>query len=190
MRFRKYIPSVLRRSLRLGQKKYRDYISGRHKRFARNIKPLTQFPYSIELVQPIRPTVYFENKVHNIREGIRKIEMLIIYPGELFSFWRAVKYPGRQNNYKVGRNLIAGNVSEDYGGGLCQLASIIYHISLIGRLNVLERYSHSVDIYQESDRFILLLGLMRPSYTAIRILSLKIIPLTLYNLDLRLRETT
>ena len=41
----------------------------------------------------------------------------------------------------------------DYGGGLCQLAGIVYHLALIAGLTVRERHNHSVDIYAEDERF-------------------------------------
>jgi vancomycin resistance protein VanW len=49
--------------------------------------------------------------------------------------------------------LISGKLKEDYGGGLCQLSSIIYHLSLIAGMDIWERHNHSVDIYKERDRF-------------------------------------
>ena len=39
------------------------------------------------------------------------------------------------------------------GGGLCQLSSLLYHLSLLAGLEILERHAHSVDIYQEEERF-------------------------------------
>ena len=44
-------------------------------------------------------------------------------------------------------------MSLDYGGGLCQLSSIIYHLSIIAGMSIVERHNHSVDIYNDEDRF-------------------------------------
>jgi vancomycin resistance protein VanW len=43
-------------------------------------------------------------------------------------------------------------VQESVGGGLCQLSSILYQCSITAGLLIIERYNHTVDIYQESER--------------------------------------
>ena len=42
---------------------------------------------------------------------------------------------------------------EENGGGMCQVSGIIYQISLIAGLEILERHNHSVDIYTNETRF-------------------------------------
>ncbi len=71
----------------------------------------------------------------------------------MFSYWRALGRPSLKKGYKKGRNLIQGKLSEDIGGGLCQLSGIIYHTSLIAGLEVLERHCHTMDIYQDHERY-------------------------------------
>ena len=60
---------------------------------------------------------------------------------------------GRKNNYKKGRNIVGNQLSEGFGGGLCQLSGIIYHIALVANLEIIERYSHSLDIYTDENRY-------------------------------------
>lgn len=64
-----------------------------------------------------------------------------------------VGLPNKKNGFKKGRNIIAGKLQEDYGGGLCQISGMIYHLSLLAGLEILERHNHSMDIYEESERF-------------------------------------
>ncbi|MBX9852464.1 MAG: VanW family protein, partial [Cytophagaceae bacterium] len=154
MILKKIIPPSLRLHFRVFLRKCKDIISGDYSKFARARKEPISFPYKISLTQPIKKTAHFENKVHNIGEGAKKAEQVIIFPNEIFSFWHIIKKPDSKNNYRIGRNLISGKLSEDYGGGLCQVSSIIYHISLLGGLEVQERHNHSIDIYEEQDRFI------------------------------------
>lgn len=59
----------------------------------------------------------------------------------------------QKNNFKEGRNLVKNNISQDFGGGICQFSSILYCSSLQYGLEILERHSHSIDIYKENERF-------------------------------------
>jgi vancomycin resistance protein VanW len=153
MTLKALFPKELRLRLRVMQRNFIDLLSGDSKQIASSTDFDTQFPYSIELTQPIKNSAHFENKIDNIRKGIQQINGLIVKPDEIFSFWSLVSQPSQRNGYKVGRNIISGELKEDFGGGLCQLASIIYHVSLIAGLKVKERHNHSVDIYEEVDRF-------------------------------------
>ncbi len=110
-------------------------------------------PLRVSLTQTIMPGPFFDNKVHNFQVAIESIHKIIVYPGQVFSFWKTVKRPTEHNGYKKGRNIVAGMVAEEYGGGLCQVSSILYHLALLAGLEVVERHNHSVDIYEEHERF-------------------------------------
>lgn len=147
------LPAEWRIQLRIALKTLRDMRSGYIFKFAYRKSNDRNFPYTICLSQPVMPGNYFENKVHNIKTGASSIDSVIIKPGEVFSFWRLVKRPTAENNYRQGRNIVGGKVVAEYGGGLCQLSSIIYHTTLLSGLQIIERHHHSVDIYKEEERF-------------------------------------
>ncbi|GHN02494.1 hypothetical protein WSM22_39830 [Cytophagales bacterium WSM2-2] len=155
MNIKEIIPAEVKRGVKIALRTYRDLSSGTYKKLAvlddqsRDI----QFDFSISLIQPIMPSTHFDNKIHNIGRGISQVDGLVLLPGEIFSFWRLVQKPSRSNNYKLGRNIVSEQLSEDYGGGLCQLSSIIYHLALTSGLHIVERHNHSVDIYKEEERF-------------------------------------
>lgn len=65
--------------------------------------------------------------------------------------WWAIRVPKRDT--KNGRNLVAGKIQGNYGGGLCQVSGLLYYIALATGLEILERHAHSIDIYAEEDRF-------------------------------------
>ncbi len=109
--------------------------------------------YCISSTQEIKKGAFFDNKIHNILNGAKKIEKVIIQPNEIFSFWKSVGKPNAKNDFKTGRNIIKGKVTEEIGGGLCQLSSIIYITALKTNLEIIERYNHSIDIYRKEDRF-------------------------------------
>ncbi|MBL7798789.1 MAG: VanW family protein [Saprospiraceae bacterium] len=83
----------------------------------------------------------------------KKINQVLIMPGEIFSFWEAVGCPGPWQGYRKGRNLVAEKIQGAYGGGLCQVSGILYYLALGTGLEILERHNHSVDIYSENERF-------------------------------------
>lgn len=155
MNWRAYISPALRLKIQLVRRCLIDLALGQTKRFAqKNMAAIPiSFEHSLSLTQPILQSSHAENKRHNLALGIRAIEQVVVRPNEVFSFWQIVPEANAENGYKVGRNLIQGRLSEDYGGGLCQLSSILYHLALQAGLPILERFPHSLDIYQEHERF-------------------------------------
>lgn len=121
--------------------------------FATKKKSKSDFAFTISTTQEIKKNYLYENKLHNIQLASNRIESVVIEPNQIFSFWKCVKTPNQKNKYKVGRNIVNGQVSEEIGGGLCQVSGIIYQTSLKSGLTILERHNHSVDIYKEEERF-------------------------------------
>ncbi len=150
---KKYIPYSFRLFVKQSLRGCKDFSEGNFKKFAKVTNGNTIFPFQHELDQPIFSTTLSENKIHNLGIAVNEISKYLIRPGEIFSFWNIVGKPTSSKGYKKGRNLVAGKLSEEEGGGLCQLSGIIYHISLISGLEILERYPHSVDIYTDENRF-------------------------------------
>jgi|JI8StandDraft_1071087.scaffolds.fasta_scaffold199345_1 vancomycin resistance protein VanW len=152
MSLRKFIPIGTRIHLKLFLRWCSDLFQG-HDFALTNAHHETTFPPKASLMQTIMPGPFFDNKVHNFRVAIVSIHNIVVYPGQVFSFWKTVKRPTEHNGYKKGRNIVAGMVAEEYGGGLCQISSILYHLALLTGLEVVERHNHSVDIYEEYERF-------------------------------------
>lgn len=121
--------------------------------FARNYLNEDIGIYTLKFKQIIRRGDFHDNKIHNLKIACEKINNIVIQPNEIFSFWKTVGKPSKKNNYKEGRNLINNNISQDFGGGICQLSSIIYFSALQCGLEIVERHSHSIDIYKEDERF-------------------------------------
>jgi vancomycin resistance protein VanW len=153
MKAHKIIPAQWRRQLQIIRRSTKDRLSGTRGRLALHKKELTGFTPAFTITQPIMPGPFFENKVHNIQTGAQAVNEIVIAPGQIFSFWYLLGFPSAKNGYLPGRNIIDGKVQSDYGGGLCQLASILYHTALTAGLTIAERHHHSIDIYKEADRF-------------------------------------
>jgi vancomycin resistance protein VanW len=129
----------------------KDLIQGNLFKFATKRKRDINFNSAISLSQEIKPSESFENKIFNLSLASKKISEYYIMPNEIFSFWRIIGNPNY--GFKKGRTILNGQIKEEVGGGICQVSGIVYNISLIAGLQILERYNHSVDIYTKETRF-------------------------------------
>ncbi len=92
------------------------------------------------------------NKVTNLQIAVKKLNKIVINPGETFSYWRLIGKTTRIKGYKEGMMLNSGKVTTGIGGGLCQLSNLIYWMTLHTPLTVTERYRHSYDVFPDSNR--------------------------------------
>ena len=119
-------------------------------RFARRGDTVVEPQFTV--TQPFTPSETLERKKHNLRFAAERIACFRVAPGEVFSFWRAVGNPNT-SEWEASRSIVAGCLQIERGGGLCQASGIIYHLSLLAGLEVVERHSHSADLYTEQTRF-------------------------------------
>ena len=155
MGIKKHIPQNVKTFLTQRLRVYRDWRSGDVDRFA-NVNPnvsSNDYTHKLEIAQPIYGTDGSLNKIDNIRLAKGLIEQVEIKPGQIFSFYHTIGQPLKNNGYKKGRNIIKGELTEDYGGGLCQLAGLIFHLAISSGLEIAERHNHTVDLYAETERY-------------------------------------
>ncbi|MCC6329578.1 MAG: VanW family protein [Acidobacteria bacterium] len=93
-----------------------------------------------------------ENKVRNLQIACPPIDGLLIKPGETFSFWDRVGEATAAKGYCEGMQLSRGEVVRGVGGGLCQLANLLYWMALHTPLSVAERHHHSFDPFPDESR--------------------------------------
>ncbi len=111
------------------------------------------WPVRVELCQRVMPSAVIEAKLKNLRLGASCLDGSVMEPGARWSFWHRVGRPSSARGFAAGRNIVDGRLVKQLGGGLCQLSSLLYHLALLGGLEVEERHAHSLDIYREEDRF-------------------------------------
>ncbi|BBH24389.1 hypothetical protein Back11_57340 [Paenibacillus baekrokdamisoli] len=92
------------------------------------------------------------NKVKNLHIASKRLNRIIIKPGETFSYWRFIGNTTKRKGYVDGMILFYGKVITGIGGGLCQLSNLIYWMTLHSPLTVTERYRHSYDVFPDSQR--------------------------------------
>lgn len=93
-----------------------------------------------------------ENKITNLRLAITNMDGIVIRPGETFSFWHLVGRTTARKGYIEGLILSKGEVKTGIGGGLCQLANLLYWMVLHSPLEVRERHHHSFDPFPDEQR--------------------------------------
>jgi vancomycin resistance protein VanW len=93
-----------------------------------------------------------ENKVENLRIACPTIDGILIKPGETFSFWKQLGEATAEKGYCEGMQLSRGEVVRGVGGGLCQLANLLYWMALHTPLVIAERHHHSFDPFPDEHR--------------------------------------
>jgi len=92
------------------------------------------------------------NKEINLQLAVKRLNGLILSPGETMSYWRLIGNPNRRKGYKPGMVLFYGGFKPGTGGGLCQLSNLIYWMALHTPLAIVERHRHSYDVFPDSNR--------------------------------------
>ena len=92
------------------------------------------------------------NKKTNLKLAAKKINKLIIKPGETFSFWYLVGKTSKKYGYKEGLVISKKGLTKDFGGGLCQLANMIHYLVLNSPLEVTELHHHSDALFPDDRR--------------------------------------
>lgn len=92
------------------------------------------------------------NKVKNLQLAVKKIDGVLIRPGETFSFWKLVGLPTKRQGYLAGMLLSRGEVMQGIGGGLCQLSNLLYWMALHTPLTITERHHHGFDPFPDDGR--------------------------------------
>ncbi|MGI0490482.1 VanW family protein [Alkalinema pantanalense CENA528] len=149
------IPHNWKVGLQATRRWIRDYWSGDLQRFATRSKSIEvgNWQTRIQVEQELKPSAYSENKRHNLTIAVHQIESVVIQPNQIFSFWSVVGQPTKRRGYLEGRALMNDQLQAVVGGGLCQLSGLIYLLALQTDLEILERHSHSQDIYTDETRF-------------------------------------
>lgn len=92
------------------------------------------------------------NKVTNLNIASKKINGILIRPGETFSFCKLVGLPTKRKGYLLGMELTFGEARAGIGGGICQISNLIHWLVIHSPLTVTERHHHSFDPFPDDGR--------------------------------------
>ncbi|MFD1040053.1 VanW family protein [Virgibacillus byunsanensis] len=79
----------------------------------------------------------------NIEIATKAINNHVVFPGEKFSFNSVVGKRTEEKGYQRAPVIVKGELSEDIGGGICQVSSTLYNAVDLPGIEMVERYSHS-----------------------------------------------
>lgn len=83
----------------------------------------------------------------NIENGADKIDGSIVKPGKVFSVYKAVAPFTPKNGYYLAGTYQGDEVVDDYGGGICQVATTLYNAAIKSELKIKERHNHGMTIH-------------------------------------------
>ncbi|WP_392551306.1 VanW family protein [Orbus wheelerorum] len=92
------------------------------------------------------------NKVINLKIAVKKLNGVLIKPGEYFSFCRLVGKPTQKKGFVEGMELSFGEARKGIGGGICQISNLIHWLALHSELKIIERANHSFDPFPDEGR--------------------------------------
>ena len=96
-----------------------------------------------------------ENKAINLSIAAPKINMILIRPGEEFSFWKCVGSCSKKKGYLNGLVVYSNGVGEGIGGGLCQMSNLIHWMILHSPLTITEHHHHDqIDMFPDHGRVV------------------------------------
>ena len=88
-----------------------------------------------------------EGRLTNIQITCRKLDGMIVNPGETFSFNDSTGPSLAEEGYQYAPVILDGETVEDLGGGNCQVSSTLYNAVLnVSSLDVIERHEHGKDV--------------------------------------------
>lgn len=92
------------------------------------------------------------NKAKNLEIAGKKIDGIIIQPGEVFSLWNLVGKTSKRKGYLEGLTVSDSSLGKGRGGGLCQLGNLIHYLVLHTDLEVIEKHHHSDALFPDEKR--------------------------------------
>jgi vancomycin resistance protein VanW len=116
--------------------------------------PHVQCAHASPLARPGAPYPAAQQraKEQNVARAVSLLDGAILLPGESFSFHRHVGPPLRLRGFADGPELHQGALSTGVGGGVCQVANLLYWLAAHAGLTITERHRHELDLFPDHDR--------------------------------------
>lgn len=92
------------------------------------------------------------NKAKNLEIAGKKIDGIVIQPGEVFSLWNLVGKTSKRKGYLEGLTVSNSSLGKGRGGGLCQLGNLIHYLVLHTDMEVIEKHHHSDALFPDERR--------------------------------------
>lgn len=83
---------------------------------------------------------------NNMMQACKRINGQILLPGQTLSMNAELGPRTLENGFKEAKVIINNELVDGVGGGVCQVVSTLYNVVLLSRLQVVERYPHSIPL--------------------------------------------
>lgn len=87
-----------------------------------------------------------EGRIHNIKQATKSLNGKCLLPNETLSFNSVVGNTTSENGYALAKVILNGKYVEDYGGGVCQVATTLYNSALLAGLEVVRVRPHTLKV--------------------------------------------
>jgi len=88
-----------------------------------------------------------ENRVNNIQRAAKLIHNWLLAPGDVFSFNSVVGQRTEDRGFRSAPVINSnGQLEDDLGGGICQVATTLFNAAFFAGLEIVERQNHSLYI--------------------------------------------
>lgn len=84
------------------------------------------------------------NRVENIKISSQRINNILLMPGEEFSYNNLTGRRTKANGYKDAPVIMNGELTDDVGGGVCQVSTTIFNTAMYSGMNITTRANHSL----------------------------------------------
>ena len=85
-----------------------------------------------------------KDRVQNLKVASERCNNTILYPGDEFSYNKALGTRTIANGFAPGHSFAGGKVVTTIGGGICQVSSTLYNVVLMADLEVTNRVAHGM----------------------------------------------
>ncbi len=85
-------------------------------------------------------------RLTNIKLAVSSINGTMIEPGEEFSFNEVVGQRTAPRGYQMAPAFSGGEVTEELGGGICQVSTTLFNAAVKSNLEITERHAHSMPV--------------------------------------------
>ena len=86
------------------------------------------------------------NRLSNIKLALQLINGTCLEPGETFSFNDTVGKRTTERGFKMATAYSGGEVTEDVGGGICQVSTTLFNAAVKSDMEIVERHNHSLTV--------------------------------------------
>jgi vancomycin resistance protein VanW len=150
---RTLLPTSTKQKIKQGLRNAIALLNTSYFKRATKLEPHNNYICIKEIKQSLNNSTSATAKKQNLQIAISALNNIVIQPNQLFSFWHLVGNPTQKKGYVKSRAISNNELKEEVGGGLCQLSGLIYYLAIHTGVQIIERHHHSIDIYEDEERF-------------------------------------